>query len=76
MATNIETLEAKVMSLGIEDRARLAEKLILSLDAPPDEENLRLWVAEAERRLRELRSGKAKEIPARDVFRRARAAIA
>jgi putative addiction module component (TIGR02574 family) len=76
MATNIETLEAKVLSLGIEDRARLAEKLILSLDAPPDEENLRLWVAEAERRLRELRSGKAKEIPARDVFRRARAAIA
>jgi putative addiction module component (TIGR02574 family) len=58
-----------------EDRARLAEKLILSLDAPPEEENLRLWVAEAERRLQELRAGKAKEIPARDVFRRARAAI-
>jgi hypothetical protein len=35
MATNIATLEAKVMKLGIEDRARLAEKLVLSLDAPP-----------------------------------------
>jgi len=75
MTTSIATLEAKVMKLGIEDRARLAEKLILSLDAPPEEENLRLWVAEAERRLEELRAGKAKEIPARDVFRRARAAI-
>ena len=65
MATNIATLEAKVMKLGIEDRARLAEKLILSLDAPPEEENPRLWVAEAGRRLRELRAGKVKEIPAR-----------
>jgi len=75
MTTSIATLEAKVMKLAIEDRARLAEKLILSLDAPAEEENLRLWVAEAERRLQELRAGKAKEISARDVFRRARAAI-
>ena len=64
------------MKLAIEDRARLAEKLILSLDAPPEEENLRLWVAEAERRLQELRAGKAKEAPARDVLRRARADVA
>ena len=75
MTTSIATLEAKVMKLGIEDRARLAEKLILSLDARPEEENLRLWVAEAERRLQELRAGKAKEIPDRGVLRRARAAI-
>lgn len=76
MAMKIETLEAKVLELGIEDRARLAEKLILSLDAPAEEENLRLWVAEAERRLQELRTGQAKETPARTVFRRAKAAIA
>ena len=30
----------------------------------PDEENLRLWVLEAERRLEDLRVGKAKEAPA------------
>jgi putative addiction module component (TIGR02574 family) len=65
MTTSIPTLEAKVMKLGIGDRARLAKKLILSLDAPPEEENLRLWVAEAGRRLQELRAGKVKEIPAR-----------
>lgn len=40
-----------------------------------DEENLRLWVAEAERRLKDLREGMAKEIPAEDVFRLARHAI-
>ena len=75
MAAKIEALEAKVLELEIEDRARLAGKLIISLDAPEEEENLRLWVAEAERRLQQLRDGKAKEIPARDVFRRARAAL-
>lgn len=76
MITNVASLEEKMLKLGIEDRSRLAEKLILSLDAPPEEENLCLWVAEAERRLRQLRTGKAKEIPAREVLRRARAAIA
>jgi len=49
MAMNVEDLEAEVMKLSLEARARLAEKLILSLDAPSDEENLRLWVTEAER---------------------------
>ena len=70
-----EQLEAEIMKLQLDARARLAEKRILSLDAPSDEENLRLWVAEAERRLRDLREGRAKEIPAEEVFRRARQAI-
>ena len=75
MAMNDEQLEAAIMKLNLDARARLAEKLILSLDAPSDEENLRLWVAEAERRLRDLREGRAKEIPAEEVFRRARQVI-
>ena len=76
MAVKMGKLTSEVMKLGIKARARLAEQLLLSLDAPPEEENLRLWIAEAERRLRDLRSGKRKEISARQVFRRARAAIA
>jgi len=75
MARNLEELEAEAMHLSLEGRAQLAEKLILSLDVPSVEENLRLWVVEAERRLKELREGKAKEIPAEEVFRRARTAI-
>ena len=71
----LEELENEVMKLGLEDRAALAEKLILSLDAPSEAENLRLWIAEAERRLKELREGTATEVPAQEVFRRARAAI-
>ena len=75
MSRNLEELEAEVMNLSLEGRAQLVEKLILSLDVPSVEENLRLWVVEAERRLKELREGKAKEIPAEEVFRRARTAI-
>jgi putative addiction module component (TIGR02574 family) len=75
MAMNDEQLDAEIMKLDLDARARLAEKLILSLDVPSDEENLHLWVVEAERRLRDLREGRAKEIPAEEMFARARQAI-
>ena len=75
MAMNDEQLDAEIMKLNLDARARLAEKLILSLDVPSDKENLHLWVVEAERRLRDLRGGGAKEIPAEEMFRRARQAI-
>jgi putative addiction module component (TIGR02574 family) len=75
MSHSIEQLESEAMNLSLEERARLANKLLLSLDAPSEEENLALWVAEAEKRLQELREGRAKEIPSDETFRRARAAI-
>jgi putative addiction module component (TIGR02574 family) len=75
MAMNDEQLDAEIMKLDLDARARLAEKLILSLDVPSDKENLHLWVVEAERRLRDLREGRAKEIPAEEMFRRAQQAI-
>ena len=52
---NPEQLEAEIMKLNLNARAKLAEKIILSLDAPSDEENLQLWVLEAKRRLKDLR---------------------
>jgi putative addiction module component (TIGR02574 family) len=75
MAIDPRILETEVMKLSIEARARLAKKLILSLDAPSEEENLHLWVDEAERRLRDLHEGKAKEVSAEDALRRARSVI-
>ena len=71
----LNELENEVLKLSIEDRGALAKKLILSVDAPSETENLRLWVAEAEQRLKELREGIVEEIPVEEVFRRARAAI-
>ncbi len=44
----LKKLENEVLKLSIEDRGALVEKLILSVDAPSETENLRLWVAEAE----------------------------
>ncbi len=72
---SFEELETAVMELNIEERAALAEKLLLSVDAPSDAENLNLWITEAERRLKELREGTTEEVPFDEVFRRARAAI-
>ena len=75
MAYNIEDLEGEAMKLSIEARAQLAGKLILSLDAPSEEENLRFWVAEAEKRLKDLRAGNAREISAEAAFREAKTRI-
>jgi len=72
---SLKELETEAMKLGLEERAALAEKLLLSVDAPTDTENLALWVNEAEKRLKELRDGTTEEVPVDEVFRRARAAI-
>ena len=72
---SLKELEIEAMKLGIKERAALAEKLLLSVDAPSDTENLALWVAEAETRLKELRNGITEEVAVDEVFRRARAAI-
>lgn len=71
MQVNIEELSAASMQLGIEDRAVLAGKLLLSLDEPNPAEVERLWLDEAERRLADYRAGRVKGIPADEVFRRA-----
>lgn len=46
----IEDIEAAALKLSLEGRARLAERLLESLENLSDEENARLWNAEAERR--------------------------
>jgi hypothetical protein len=46
----IEELEAEALKLSLEARARLAERLLESLENLSEEENARLWSAEAEQR--------------------------
>ena len=75
MSANSKEIENQAMQLKLEERAALARKLILSLDAPSEAENLQLWVDEAERRLKELREGSSQDLPLEEVLRRARAAI-
>ena len=69
-------LEDEAMSLPPRSRARLAERLIASLDrgrADPDADEL--WAAEAQRRAEELATGKTEGIPAEIVLAKARAAL-
>ncbi len=73
----VNEIATAAMKLDPKKRARLAAQLIESLREEEEklspEEWERLWAQEAERRLEELRQGKAKEIPAEEVFARARA---
>lgn len=75
MVMPVENLETAALKLDVTARAHLAGKFLLSLDALSDEENVHLWVAEAEHRLGELRTGRAKESPLSQVLRRARVAL-
>jgi hypothetical protein len=54
---NIQTIEQEALHLPIEYRARLAEKLLLSLDALSETEIEKLWLAEAQRRAAEIDAG-------------------
>lgn len=49
------------------ERARIAEALIASLDAPVDENVDRAWQIEIENRIRNLDSGVARSIPWEEV---------
>jgi putative addiction module component (TIGR02574 family) len=75
MASPARQIESKALKLSPRERARLAERLISSLDDEADPDAERLWVREAERRLDELRAAAVKGRPARSVFRKARSML-
>ena len=59
------------LSLKLEDRAALAERLLASLDDLGEEEAERVWAQEAQRRLEEYRAGRAAIVQAQDVANKA-----
>lgn len=62
----IDELENLLLQLPYQNRARLAERLIASLEEETEIETA--WYDEAERRLAELESGEEEEIPAEEVL--------
>jgi putative addiction module component (TIGR02574 family) len=68
-------LEGRALKLSRRDRARLAQRLIFSLDQQADAGTEKLWLDEAERRLSELKSGKVVGIPAARVIKKARSRL-
>ena len=75
MAHSLLEVEDHALQLPPEDRARLAVRLLASLEesAESAEEIETLWIAEAARRFQELRGGAVQGIPAREVFAELRA---
>jgi len=67
--SKLEQVEIEAMELPTPQRARLAHKLIASLDAPFDERCEQAWLEEAKRRDAELANGKVLARPAEKVLR-------
>ena len=64
----IAEIEAKIRSLGLEDKTELIRVLIAELDGPADVDVERAWLAEAQRRHREVVEGKVQPVPGERVF--------
>ena len=65
--TKADRIVYEALSLPVEIRAKMAEELLKSLN-PVREEIDMAWAEEAERRLAEIKTGKKKAVPAREVF--------
>ncbi len=74
MPIPLHELEAEVLALAAEDRARLLERLIESFE--PDTNVERVWVAEALRREADVKAGRSKMVPGAEALQRVRARIA
>jgi len=69
----LEIIEAQALKLNTSERARLAQRLIASLDQ--DAEIEEAWAVEVERRIAEIESGRVQMIPAQDAIARARESL-
>lgn len=70
----LEEIEAAALQLAPADRARLAERLLISLEE--DDEIFAAWVEEAERRADAYERGETETIDFDDAIAQARARIA
>ncbi|MEW6087675.1 MAG: addiction module protein [bacterium] len=68
MPSLLQEVENKANNLSEKERAKLAHKLILSLNNETDKGFGEAWEAEIERRIKEIKSGKAKGRPAQEVL--------
>ena len=72
MAPTWEQLAEQAMSLPSESRARLADRLVESLDVDELGPIDQLWASEAKRRRDEVRTGRVQPINGEDALRKVR----
>ena len=68
---SIKELEAEALKLDPKSRARLAGRLLDSLEELSEDENAQLWAEEAHRRDAQMDAHQDSGRPADDVFRQA-----
>ena len=66
---DLDQLETEALKLEPSLRARLAERLFMSLDSSSEEDWNKLWVSETLRRNTEMDANPSVGIPADEVFR-------
>ncbi len=66
---SIEQLEAEAMKLSPDERERLGEKLLASVDTPLEFEDE--WAEESDRRIDEMLDGTVTPVPGDEVLRAA-----
>jgi len=71
VARALADIERDIQALTDDQRLTLLRTLIAQIDGPADVGVEEAWLAEAERRDREIQSGAVVSIPAEDVFREA-----
>lgn len=67
MTKNTEELISMVVSLPVDIKTLLVENILNSL-YPIDKEIHKLWINEAEKRVREIEAGNVNTIPGKKVF--------
>lgn len=71
----VADLEAKILELDPKERARLAQRILESLEVLSEDEIASLWLQEADRRDQALDEDPSRAIPGDDVLREARALL-
>ena len=72
---NLKQIAGEALHLSEEERAQLAQQLLISLDSPSENEISAAWLREAQGRARELDAGTVQPISADDVRRKALALL-
>jgi len=67
-----ENIKKQALQLSEKDRAELAKRLLISLEDKVDDDIEQAWIAEINRRKKEIDSGEVELIPEEEVLAEAR----
>jgi len=73
--SKLKQVETEALKLPVDDRARLAHRLLESIDQDSDTDVELAWIEESERRYQEAARDPAFTEPATSAFQRARDAL-